>query len=43
MKKNRQLDMTQGSIVKGLLLFAVPFLIGNLFQEFYTIADSLIF
>lgn len=42
MKKNRQLDMTQGSIVKGLLLFAVPFLIGNLFQEFYTIADSLI-
>lgn len=38
----RQLDMTRGPITKGLLLFAIPFLIGNLFQEFYTIADSLI-
>ncbi len=40
--RSSQLDMTQGSITKVLFLFAVPFLIGNLFQELYTFADSLI-
>lgn len=42
LKKSRQMDMTRGSIGRNLILFAVPFLIGNLFQEFYTIVDSMI-
>lgn len=35
-------DMTEGSPTKHLLTFAVPMLIGNLFQQFYNIADSAI-
>ena len=36
------IDMTQGTPWKKLLLFAVPLLIGNLFQQFYSIADAII-
>lgn len=35
-------DLTQGSITKGLLLFAAPMVAGNLLQQFYNIADTLI-
>ncbi len=35
-------DLTQGSPVKQVFLFAIPFLIGNLFQQFYNIADMVI-
>ncbi|MFC6464674.1 MATE family efflux transporter [Marinilactibacillus sp. GCM10026970] len=35
-------DMTQGSPMKLILSFAVPLLIGNLFQQFYNMADSYI-
>ncbi|WP_225742748.1 MATE family efflux transporter [Marinilactibacillus sp. Marseille-P9653] len=35
-------DMTQGSPIKLILSFAVPLLIGNLFQQFYNMADSYI-
>lgn len=41
MEKNGML-MTQGSIKKKILLFAIPVLIGNLFQQLYNTADSLI-
>ena len=34
-------DMISG-ITKGLLKFAVPVILGNLFQLFYTLADSVI-
>lgn len=34
--------MTEGSILKALLLFAFPVLIGNIFQQFYNIADTAI-
>ena len=35
-------DMTKGNITKGLLLFALPMIAGNLLQQFYNIADTLI-
>lgn len=35
-------DMTTGSPVKQIFLFSIPFLIGNLFQQFYNIADMVI-
>lgn len=38
--KNCDLDMTSGSINKKLLLFALPLLIGNLFQQFYNMVDT---
>lgn len=40
MKQN--LDLTQGPITKTLLLFALPMTVGNLLQQFYNIADTLI-
>ena len=35
-------DLTKGSITKGLLLFALPMAAGNLLQQLYNIADTLI-
>ena len=34
--------MTQGNTVKLLLKFSVPMLIGNIFQQLYNLADSVI-
>ncbi len=35
-------DLTKGSITRGLLLFALPMVAGNLLQQLYNIADTLI-
>ena len=35
-------DMTQGNVMKSMLLFAVPMILGNLLQQCYNIADTLI-
>ena len=35
-------DMTKGSPIKLLLQFSIPILIGNLFQQAYTLADRII-
>ena len=35
-------DLAKGSITKGLLLFAAPMVAGNLLQQLYNIADTLI-
>lgn len=35
-------NLTKGSITKGLILFALPMMAGNLLQQFYNIADTLI-
>ena len=35
-------DLTRGSISRSLLLFALPMIAGNLLQQFYNIADTLI-
>ncbi len=40
--KNNVTDMTTGSPAKHILLFALPMLIGNLFQQVYNLADSII-
>ena len=37
-----QQDLTKGSITKTMLSFAVPMILGNLLQQFYNIADTLI-
>ena len=33
-------DLTQGSIPKKIILFALPIMLGNLFQQFYNVVDS---
>lgn len=35
-------DLTQGSPAKRLLVFALPLILGNLFQQFYNMADTMI-
>ena len=35
-------DLTKGSIVKSMLLFAIPMILGDLLQQCYNIADTLI-
>ncbi len=35
-------DLTKGNITRSLLLFALPMMAGNLLQQFYNIADTLI-
>ena len=42
MKKERTLSMTEGSVTKALILFAIPIFIGNLFQNLYNIVDTAI-
>ena len=34
--------LTQGSIPKKIILFAIPMFLGNLFQQLYNMADSLV-
>ncbi len=41
-QKKQSMDMTSGSITKLLLIFAVPLVIGNLFQQLYNTVDSLV-
>ena len=36
------IDLTRGNISRSLLLFALPMMAGNLLQQFYNIADTLI-
>lgn len=38
----KTMDMTQGKPAKLLMQFALPILIGNLFQQLYTVADRVI-
>lgn len=40
LQKRNDVDMTQGSILKSILLFAFPLLIGNLFQQLYNMVDA---
>jgi len=35
-------DLTQGAVMRSMLLFAVPMIIGNLLQQGYNVADTLI-
>ena len=38
----RKRDLTSGSITRTMLLFALPMILGNLLQQLYNIADTLI-
>ena len=38
----RSMRMTEGNIWKQIILFAVPMLIGNLFQQLYNTVDSMV-
>lgn len=40
--KSQTLNMTEGSPVKLIILFSIPMLIGNIFQQLYNLADSVI-
>ena len=41
-KKTTVRDMTQGSIVKQLVLFSLPLMLGNVFQMLYNTVDSVV-
>ena len=34
-------NMTQGNVTKLIMAFAIPVLLGNVFQQFYTMADTM--
>lgn len=42
MRSSNVMDMTVGSPTKHIVVFAIPLLIGNLFQQFYNLIDSLV-
>lgn len=35
-------DMTEGTPAKLILLFAVPLMLGNIFQQLYTMVDTIV-
>ena len=39
-KLNKNKDLTTGSITGGLWSFAVSLMLGNVFQQFYNLADT---
>ena len=42
MARTKEMDLTTGKPFQVLLKFAIPVILGNLFQLFYTLADSVI-
>ncbi len=42
MRTEDKTRMTEGSISRKIILFAIPLFLGNLFQQVYNTADSLI-
>lgn len=38
--QRRDVDMTEGGISRHIIMFAIPLLLGNLFQQFYNTVDS---
>jgi len=41
-RKNNAVDMTVGSPGRHLIMFAAPLFLGNLFQQFYNLVDTII-
>ncbi len=41
-QKSTAMDMTEGSIVKHLIAFALPLMVGNIFQLLYNTIDSVV-
>ena len=42
MQKYKIVDMTTGSPLKHILVFTIPLVIGNLFQQLYNMVDSIV-
>ena len=40
LRKKQDVDMTQGSILRHIIAFSVPLMIGNLFQQMYNMVDT---
>ena len=40
--KKQKIDMTSGPIMKNVLIFALPIVLGNILQQLYTTVDTLI-
>ncbi len=40
--KSKKIDMTTGNIMKKVLLFAIPIVLGNILQQMYTTVDTLV-
>ncbi len=38
--KKRDIDMTEGNIVKHIIVFSIPLLVGNVFQQLYNTVDT---
>ncbi len=41
-KTTKKIDMTDGSIIRNVILFAIPIVLGNVLQQFYTTVDTLV-
>ena len=41
-RSGKVLDMTRGKPVRMILAFAIPLLIGNVFQQVYSMADTMV-
>jgi len=42
MSSTKKIDMTQGSIMRKVFLFAIPIVISNILQQLYTTVDTLV-
>ena len=42
MSQTKVKDMTQGNVIKIIVLFALPIYLGSVFQQFYNIVDTMI-
>ena len=40
MSKSKNIDLTEGSIAKQMIAFAIPLFLGNLFQQMYNMVDT---
>ena len=38
--RRQDVDMTQGNITRHILTFAMPLILGNLFQQMYNLVDT---
>ena len=42
MRKSNTIDLTQGSILKKMIAFAIPLFLGNILQQLYNVADRVV-
>ncbi|OUP84382.1 hypothetical protein B5F07_07930 [Lachnoclostridium sp. An169] len=41
-RRTNSLRMTEGSEIRNILIFMIPLLIGNIFQQLYNFVDSVV-